>query len=75
MKYQFLLSFLLLFGHIYCQDIQSSLSLQEAVDYALENNRQSKNAARDIGAEGFLTHFGVIGGELTIIGNVLGRFS
>jgi len=50
MKYQFLLCFLLLFGHIYGQDIPSSLSLQEAVDYALENNRQSKNAARDIDA-------------------------
>ena len=50
MKYQFLLCFLLLFGHIYGQDIPSSLSLQEAVDYALENNRQSKNAAREIDA-------------------------
>ena len=45
-----MLCFLLLFGHIYGQDIPSSLSLQEAVDYALENNRQSKNAARDIDA-------------------------
>ena len=50
MKHQFLLCFLLLFGHIYGQDIPSSLSLQEAVDYALENNRQSKNAAREIDA-------------------------
>ncbi|WP_375235928.1 TolC family protein [Winogradskyella sp.] len=50
MKHQFLLCFLLLLGHTYGQDIPSSLSLQEAVDYALENNRQSKNAAREIDA-------------------------
>ncbi|RNC88462.1 MAG: TolC family protein [Winogradskyella sp.] len=34
----------------YAQDIPSSFSLQEAIDYALENNRQAKNAARDIDA-------------------------
>ncbi|SDB59137.1 Outer membrane protein TolC [Flavobacteriaceae bacterium MAR_2010_188] len=32
------------------QETPSSLSLQEAIDYALENNRTSKNAALDIDA-------------------------
>ena len=32
------------------QDDPNSFSLQEAIDYALENNRQAKNAARDIDA-------------------------
>ncbi|GGI55998.1 transporter [Winogradskyella haliclonae] len=40
----------MLFSFGYAQDIPSSFSLQEAIDYALENNRQSKNAARDIDA-------------------------
>ena len=34
----------------YTQEGPTSLSLQEAVDYALENNRTAKNAARDIEA-------------------------
>ena len=34
----------------YSQEQPSSFSLQEAIDYALENNRQAKNAARDIDA-------------------------
>ena len=50
MKHQLLFCFLLLFSFGYAQDIPSSFSLQEAIDYALENNRQSKNAARDIDA-------------------------
>jgi len=37
-----------LFG--FSQDIKSSFSLQEAIDYALENNRTAKNASRDIEA-------------------------
>ncbi|GAB5564746.1 MAG: TolC family protein [Winogradskyella sp.] len=32
------------------QDIPNAFSLQEAIDYALQNNRQAKNAARDIEA-------------------------
>ena len=32
------------------QEQPTSLTLQEAIDYALENNRQAKNAARDIDA-------------------------
>ena len=32
------------------QEVPQSLSLQEAIDYALKNNRTSKNALRDIEA-------------------------
>ena len=34
----------------FSQDVPTSFTLQEAIDYALENNRQAKNAARDIEA-------------------------
>ncbi|GAB4161634.1 MAG: TolC family protein [Winogradskyella sp.] len=34
----------------YSQEQPTSFSLQEAIDYALENNRQAKNAKRDIEA-------------------------
>ena len=34
----------------YSQEQPTSFSLQEAIDYALENNRQAKNAERDIEA-------------------------
>ncbi|WP_055435987.1 TolC family protein [Lacinutrix algicola] len=34
----------------YSQDTKTEFTLQEAIDYALENNRQSKNAALDIDA-------------------------
>lgn len=34
----------------FAQDAPTSFTLQEAIDYALENNRQAKNAARDIDA-------------------------
>lgn len=34
----------------YSQENTSSFTLQEAIDYALENNRSAKNAARDIEA-------------------------
>lgn len=34
----------------YSQEIKTEFTLQEAIDYALENNRQSKNAALDIDA-------------------------
>lgn len=40
--------FLTCFSFGFAQDIPSSFSLQEAIDYALENNRQAKNAVRDI---------------------------
>ena len=41
-----LIFFIFSFG--FAQDIPTSFSLQEAIDYALENNRQAKNAGRDI---------------------------
>ena len=34
----------------FTQELPKSLSLQEAIDYALENNRSAINAARDIEA-------------------------
>ena len=34
----------------FSQDNPMSFTLQEAIDYALENNRTAKNAARDIDA-------------------------
>ena len=40
----------LIFQTGFSQEQPSSLSLQEAIDYALENNRSSINAARDIDA-------------------------
>lgn len=40
--------FLTCFSFGFAQVIPSSFSLQEAIDYALENNRQAKNAVRDI---------------------------
>jgi outer membrane protein TolC len=42
--------FLLCFTFGYTQDTPTSFSLQEAIEFALENNRQVKNAARDITA-------------------------
>ncbi len=42
--------FLMCFSFGFAQDTTKSFSLQEAIDYALENNRQAKNAARDIDA-------------------------
>jgi len=42
--------FLLCFSFGFAQDTPTSFSLQEAIDYALENNRTAKNAARDIEA-------------------------
>jgi len=42
--------FLLCFSFGFAQDSPTSFSLQEAIDYALENNRTAKNAARDIEA-------------------------
>lgn len=44
----FLLLITISFG--FAQEVPSNFTLQEAIDYALANNRQSKNAARDIEA-------------------------
>ena len=48
MKHLSILIFLLLFSLGVSQAYPERLSLQEAIDYALENNRIVKNAARDI---------------------------
>lgn len=48
MKHLSILIFLLLFSLGFSQAYPERLSLQEAIDYALENNRIAKNAARDI---------------------------
>jgi len=42
--------FLMCFSFGFAQDTPTSFTLQEAIDYALENNRQAKNATRDIDA-------------------------
>lgn len=49
-KLLMLLTSLLLADVGFSQEIPSSFSLQEAIDYALENNRQAKNAGLDIDA-------------------------
>ena len=41
---------LMCFSFGFSQDIPSSFTVQEAIDYALENNRKAKNAVRDIEA-------------------------
>ena len=51
MKKTLLLIISLLFGAMgISQEHPQSFTLQEAIDYAIENNRQAKNAARDIEA-------------------------
>ncbi|MEH6537067.1 MAG: TolC family protein [Psychroserpens sp.] len=50
MKQISLILILLCFSFGFSQDTPISFSLQEAIDYALENNRQAKNAGRDIDA-------------------------
>ena len=49
MKYKLtLLLVFLLFGFSYAQESSYRFSLQEAIDFALENNRNAKNAIRDV---------------------------
>ena len=51
MKYKLILLFcILLSGHAFSQDVPFRMSLQQAIDYALEYNRTAINAARDIDA-------------------------
>lgn len=50
MKYLSTFIFLMCFSLGFAQDTPASFTLQEAIDYALENNRKAKNAARDIEA-------------------------
>jgi len=49
-KIRFILIAFILFQMGYAQQEPTSLSLQEAIDYALENNRSSLNASQDIEA-------------------------
>ncbi|MBT8245667.1 MAG: TolC family protein [Winogradskyella sp.] len=48
MKQVIMFCFLIIYSFGFAQDRPNSFSLQEAIDYALENNRTAKNAARDI---------------------------
>lgn len=50
MKYTFLIVFFLTTSIGLSQEEKTNFSLQEAIDYALENNRTAKNAALDIDA-------------------------
>ncbi|WP_299128208.1 TolC family protein [uncultured Winogradskyella sp.] len=50
MKNLLIFIFLMCFSFSYSQDTPTSFTLQEAIDYALKNNRTAKNAARDIEA-------------------------
>ncbi|WP_299333569.1 TolC family protein [uncultured Psychroserpens sp.] len=50
MKHLPIILLLMCFSLGFTQNTPSSFTLQEAIDYALENNRQAKNAARDIEA-------------------------
>lgn len=50
MKHILSICFLSLMSFAFSQDLPSSFTLQEAIDYALENNRQSQNAEKDIDA-------------------------
>ncbi|WP_299884948.1 TolC family protein [uncultured Lacinutrix sp.] len=50
MKNLIIILITLLFSFGYSQENKSNFTLQEAIDYALENNRNAKNAALDIEA-------------------------
>lgn len=51
MKHKSLVIIMLCFtSWLFAQEVPSSFTLQEAIDFALENNRQAKNALRDIEA-------------------------
>ena len=50
MKHFHIILFLMCFSFGFSQDAPNSFTLQQAIDYALENNRQAKNANRDIEA-------------------------
>ncbi|MFV0573469.1 MAG: TolC family protein [Xanthomarina gelatinilytica] len=51
MKHKSIVIIMLCFSSwLFAQEVPSSFTLQEAIDFALENNRQAKNAIRDIEA-------------------------
>ncbi len=50
MKKTIIIALVILFGYLTNAQEQYSLTLQQAIDFALENNRSAKNATRDIEA-------------------------
>ena len=50
MKHNLLILLLICFSYGFSQENSNSFTLQQAIDFALENNRTAKNAARDIDA-------------------------
>ncbi|WP_040279315.1 TolC family protein [Psychroserpens damuponensis] len=78
---QILLILLLFCFHLgFTQDEPTNFSLQEAIDYALENNRQVKNAGRDIDAaikqkwETTASGLPQIDGQISYVNNVKQQF-
>ena len=75
-----LMLLLLCFSFGFAQNQPSSFSLQEAIDYALENNRQAKNAGRDIDAakkqkwETIATGLPQIDGQISYVNNIEQQF-
>ena len=75
-----LILLLLCFSFGFAQNQPSSFSLQEAIDYALENNRQAKNAGRDIDAakkqkwETIATGLPQIDGQISYVNNIEQQF-
>ncbi|MEM5566601.1 TolC family protein [Psychroserpens sp. AS72] len=80
MKQISLILLLFCFSFGYSQEQPTSFSLQEAINYALENNRQAKNAGRDIDAakkqkwETTATGLPQIDGEISYINNIKQQF-
>jgi len=80
MKYTSLILLLLCFSLGFAQDTPNNFSLQEAIDYALENNRQAKNAGRDIDAakkqkwETIATGLPQINGQISYVNNIERQF-
>lgn len=50
MKHIHIIALLLMTSFVYAQEDKQNFTLQEAIEYALENNRTAKNAALDIDA-------------------------
>nr|WP_321234532.1 TolC family protein [uncultured Psychroserpens sp.] len=71
---------LLCFSFGFSQNAPTSFSLQEAIDYALENNRQAKNATRDIDAakkqkwETIATGLPQVDGKISYVNNIERQF-
>ncbi|WP_460220111.1 TolC family protein [Psychroserpens sp. MEBiC05023] len=80
MKNSVIYLLLLGFSFGFAQDTPSSFSLKEAIDYAIENNRQSKNASRDIEAakkqkwETIATGLPQINGQISYVNNIERQF-